>query len=102
MDVAPRPTSAFVESRAVVGDVVVRPDADAQAPAPIRSRPSNARMLGMFLREMTMGRHKIAQLPFECRELGDAIGADSVDPDAFERLPLLCVIGRPGNDATID
>jgi len=49
-----------------------------------------------------MGRRKIAQLPFECRELGDAIGADSVDPDAFERLPLLCVIGRPGNDATID
>ena len=43
VEVAPRPTSACVESRGV-GEVAVREEADAQAPAPISIRQRKARM----------------------------------------------------------
>ena len=49
-----------------------------------------------------MGRNKIAQLPLECRELGDQIGADSIDTDASEGFPLLGVVRGPRNHARVD
>lgn len=49
-----------------------------------------------------MGRNKIAQSRPECRELGDAISANAVDADAFQRFPLIGFVRRPGDDSGAD
>ena len=49
-----------------------------------------------------MGRSKIAHLPVECRELGDAISADAVDADAPQCFPLVGVVRCPRNDSGAD
>lgn len=49
-----------------------------------------------------MGRSKIAHLPVECGELGDAISADAVDADAHQCFPLVGVVRCPGNDPGVD
>lgn len=49
-----------------------------------------------------MGRSKIAHLPVECGELGDAISADAVDADAHQCFPLVGVVSGPGNDPGVD
>lgn len=41
------------------------------------------------------GRDKVAQLPGECRELGDAVGAETVDSDRVQCFPLGGVIRGP-------
>jgi hypothetical protein len=49
-----------------------------------------------------MWRHKIAHLRLECRELGDAVGADAIDADVSQRLPLIGVVSGPGDDSGVD
>ena len=48
-----------------------------------------------------MGRNKLASLPAECRELGDVIGANTVDAD-FPEWPPPLGIGSPGDHSGAD
>lgn len=45
-----------------------------------------------------MGRNKLAQLPAECRELGDAIRADPIYADASQDSPIVRIVGGPRDD----
>ena len=49
-----------------------------------------------------MGRNKVAQLETPRRQLGDAIGANSVHAHPSQGFPLACFIGSPCDDSRID
>ena len=53
----------------------------------------------MFLQSVWDGRNKLADLPGVRRKLGDAVGADAIDPQRIERLPLCGFVRRPGDDS---
>ena len=48
---------------------------------------------------MARGRDKIAQLPRECCELGDAVGADPVDAELPQCFPFVWIVGGPRDDS---
>src|SRR6266513_426879 len=50
-------------------------------------------------RIMARGRDKIAQLPRECCELGDAVGADPVDAELPQCFPFVWIVGGPRDDS---
>lgn len=41
-------------------------------------------------------------MPGECAELGDAIGADSIDANSSQGIPLIGIVGCPHDYATVD
>src|SRR6267154_5681870 len=49
-----------------------------------------------------MGRNKVAQLETPCRQLRDAIRANTVYAHATEGFPLVSIIGSPGDDSRVD
>ena len=91
----PRPMSACVESRAGVDDVVVLDEADAQAAAPTSRTHKKGRMCKILLRGGIAGGNKLAHLPVECGELGDAIRANAVDADALQDSPVIRIVCGP-------
>ena len=49
-----------------------------------------------------MGRSKLAHLPAVRCELRNAVGADGVDTEGVQGLPLRSLIGRPRHDSGAD
>ena len=47
---------------------------------------------------MILGRNKVAQLPAECGELRDAVGADSIHSEGVQSFPLLGLVRGPRDD----